>query len=104
MAIWKYMYRLISFFQSRVGRVLEQPDLAKDVPARSKELDEMIIKGLFQPKPWYDYIILVSVIYEDDYSFSLSFSDFHFFEKSKILLFYFLTCKWLSTNSLSCKG
>jgi len=36
------------------GRGSEQPDLAEDVPAYWKGLDEMIFKGPFQPQLFYD--------------------------------------------------
>jgi len=44
--------------QAQVGRSSERPGLVEDGPAHSRGLDWMGFKGPFQPKVFYDSVII----------------------------------------------
>ena len=45
---------LLGAFKARLDGAVSQPDLVRDVPAYSRELELGDLKGPFQSKPFYD--------------------------------------------------
>jgi len=47
---------MVGSVQNQSGWGFEQPDLVEHVPVHGRGLDYMILKGSFQPKPFYDSV------------------------------------------------